>query len=117
MIASITDPLERTTAYTRDAVGRVVVEERPDLAVTALAYDLEGNNTAVTPPSKPAHGMAYNLVELLDSYTPPSLASGGGPTEYAYDLDRALTELVQPGPRVVEHLYGNRFTDHTVESA
>jgi RHS repeat-associated protein len=105
MIASITDPLSRTTVFTRDAVGRVVAEERPDLAVTTLGYDLEGNNTAVVPPSKPAHGMTYNLVELLDSYTPPALATGGGATEYAYDLDRALTEVLQPGPRLVEHTY------------
>ncbi|MBK6520519.1 MAG: hypothetical protein IPG04_41945, partial [Polyangiaceae bacterium] len=105
MIASITDPLSRTTVFTRDAVGRVVAEERPDLAVTTLGYDLESNNTAVTPPSKPAHGMSYNLVELLESYTPPTLPSGGGATEYAYDLDRALTEVLQPGPRLVEHTY------------
>jgi RHS repeat-associated protein len=83
----------------------VVAEERPDLAVTTLGYDLESNNTAVTPPSKPAHGMSYNLVELLESYTPPTLPSGGGATEYAYDLDRALTEVLQPGPRLVEHTY------------
>ncbi len=105
MIASITDPLSRTTVFTRDAVGRVTAEERPDLAITTLGYDLEGNNTAVTPPSKPVHGMAYNLVELLESYTPPALASGGGATEYTYDLDRALTEVLQPGPRLVEHTY------------
>ncbi|MBK8939706.1 MAG: hypothetical protein IPM79_19315 [Polyangiaceae bacterium] len=105
MIASITDPLSRTTVFTRDAVGRVVAEERPDLAVTTLGYDLEGNNTAITPPSKPAHGMSYNLVELLESYTPPAVVSGGGATEYAYDLDRALTEVLQPGPRLVEHTY------------
>ncbi len=105
MIASITDPLSRTTVFTRDAVGRVVAEERPDLAVTTLGYDLESNNTAVTPPTKPAHGMSYNLVELLESYTPPSVPSGGGATEYAYDLDRALTEVLQPGPRLVEHTY------------
>ncbi len=105
MIASITDPLSRTTVFTRDAVGRVIAEERPDLAITTLGYDLEGNNTAVAPPSKPAHGMTYNLVELLESYTPPTLASGGGATEYAYDLDRALTEVLQPGPRLVEHTY------------
>ncbi|MBK6514680.1 MAG: hypothetical protein IPG04_11290 [Polyangiaceae bacterium] len=100
MIASITDPLSRTTVFTRDAVGRVIAEERPDLAITTLGYDLEGNNTAVTPPSKPAHGMSYSLVELLDSYTPPTLASGGGgSTAYTHDLDRALTEVLQPGLR------------------
>ncbi|MBK6515850.1 MAG: RHS repeat-associated core domain-containing protein [Polyangiaceae bacterium] len=67
---------------------------------------IEGNNTAVTPPSQPAHGMSYSLVELLESYTPPTLASGGGgSTAYTHDLDRALTEVLQPGPRLIEHAH------------
>jgi YD repeat-containing protein len=104
MIASITDPLSRTTVFTRDAVGRVIAEERPDLAVTTLGYDLEGNNTAVVAAFQA--GARHELQprraarELTRRLT---VASGGGATEYAYDLDRALTEVLQPGPRLVEH--------------
>jgi RHS repeat-associated protein len=48
--------------------------------------------------------MTHNLVELLESYDPPALP-GGGPTSYSYDLDRALTAIEEPGPRLVEHTY------------
>lgn len=85
-------------------MGRIIAELRPDLAQTSFGYDPEGNTIAVTPPGQPTHGMSYSPVNLLASYTPPTLPSGDTPTTYTHDLDRKLDLVQQPG-RLIDYSY------------
>ncbi len=114
-LATTTDPLGRTTSLTRDLLGRVLTEKRPDLAETTFAYDPDGNTTQVVPPGKPAHDFTFDEREQLASYDPPILASGATPTGYSYNLDRQPTEVTQPGPRLVDYQYdtAGRLTQTT----
>ncbi|MBK8942821.1 MAG: hypothetical protein IPM79_35790 [Polyangiaceae bacterium] len=77
---------------------------RPRVALPA--YDLEATPRPSRHRADPAHGMTCNLVELLELR--PARPPGGGPTSYSYDLDRALTAIEEPGPRLTEHHYDSR---------
>ena len=62
--------------------------------------------TQLTPPGKPVHGMGYDTVGLLASYTPPAL--GLVPqvaTTYAYDASRRRTSTTLPDGRIVNQVY------------
>jgi len=94
-ILSVTDPLSDATTYTRDALGRALTETRAG-ASTALAWDGESELTSVTPPGKPAHGMTYTPVNLLQTYAPPPAGLPLASTSYTYDLDRMLRTETRP---------------------
>ncbi len=105
LLASATDPLSQTTLFGRDLNGRVIAETRPDLEVTGFAYDGEDKTVGVTPPGRDEHGMTYNNVELLSSYEPPLLGTVATPTAYAYDPDKMLEQVVQPGSRIIDYTH------------
>ncbi|HEY3496765.1 MAG TPA: RHS repeat-associated core domain-containing protein, partial [Polyangiaceae bacterium] len=90
-----TGPSDRVT-YTRDPLGRVL-EETLGTVTTTLTRDALGNVTSVTPPGKPAHGMTYSSVDLLETYDPPQLALPSASTAYVYDVDRFLLGETRPG--------------------
>jgi RHS repeat-associated protein len=104
-LASASDPLGQTTHLTRDLVGRVTAETRPDLSETAYAFDAEGRMVGLTPPGQPPHAMSYTPVDLLAAYTPPDLGLGSVATAYTYDPDRKLETVLQPGPRAIGLTY------------
>lgn len=82
-LASLTDPLQRSTSFDYDQVGRVRTQTLPDGRSVALTYDENGNVTLVTPPGR-----------ATDSPTPPStrkahtLPPTPVLTSYDYNLDR-----------------------------
>jgi RHS repeat-associated protein len=102
LLATVTDPLLQQTSFQRNARGDVTAEIRPDLEQTLFDYNGEQQTSLVTPPGKPAHGLAYGAFDSLVTYDPPDLASGPAPTTYTYDLDKNLETMTQPGPRLVE---------------
>lgn len=96
-LASVTDPLSRTTTFTYDAAGRAVDQTLPGGQSIAYSYDAAGNLTGVTPPGRAAHTFVWRADGQLQSYAPPSPSSGvvGAPTNYLYDLMGRLTGVVQ----------------------
>jgi len=104
LLASSTNPLSETSTLQRNARGDVVEETRPDLATTQLGYDGEGNTTSVTPPGKPEHLLQFNATNQLASYDPPNLGFADV-TSYAYDLDKKLESVLQPGNRLIAYDY------------
>ncbi|MBK8939832.1 MAG: hypothetical protein IPM79_19975 [Polyangiaceae bacterium] len=77
MIALDHRPLSRTTVFTRDAGPRDSRRAaRP--RHHHLGYDLEGNNTAVTPRRSLRTACAATSSSCSESDTPPALPSGGG---------------------------------------
>src|SRR5690606_33837599 len=86
-LASITDALGDTTAFSRDFAGRPLSETRAD-ATTLFEWDANGNLSAVTPPGKPEHAMTHTPVNLLSSYDPPAAGLPNPSTSYVYSPDR-----------------------------
>jgi len=106
-VASMTDPLGNTVSYQNDPLGRALQTVLPDGRVVGTVYDPDGNTTVVTTPADNAHDFAYTPVELLASYTPPSIGTGLPSTQYDYDVDRRLTSVTQPD--AVALAYGYDF--------
>jgi RHS repeat-associated protein len=100
-IATVTDPLDRTTGFSYDAVGRLLSMERADGSLISYSYDANGNMTLLTTPSGAAHGFGYNGVDLNSSYETPL----SGSYQYVYDRDRRLTRTLAPSGREIQCHY------------
>jgi len=80
-LATVTDPLLRTTNFTNDAVGRVMSQELPhDVAdpgdyTIGMSYDKNSNVTSIEPLGKPLHEFGYTWVNLENSYQPPDVST------------------------------------------
>jgi RHS repeat-associated protein len=62
--------------------------------------------TQLTPPEKPAHGMSYDSVGLLESYTPPALSLVPNvATSYAHDPSRRRAQTALPDGRIVNQVH------------
>ena len=112
-LAVATDPLMQTQSFTVDAVGRITVEKRADAEQVLFDYDPNGNQTSVTPPGQPGHGLGFTPVDLLGSYTPPALPTGPTPTTWTYNLDRQLDLTTRPDGSTIDYVYdsaGRLFT-------
>jgi RHS repeat-associated protein len=103
-LATVTDTLGRTVRFERDPVGRVTKQILPDLREISFAYDLNGNLTSVTPPTRPSHLFGYTPIDQVESYTPPDLGFTPRATSYSYDADGALTRVTRPDGQQI--LYG-----------
>lgn len=103
-LASITNPLSQVTSFGYDAALRINQITLPDARVIGLGHDANGNLTSVTPPGRPAHTFTYNAVNLLMSYTPPAV-TGGGPTQFTYNLDKQLTTITRPDALTINYSY------------
>jgi len=105
-LTTIRDPLDRLTTLINDPIGRVTEERLPGNRVVALRYDGNSNVTAVTPPGRTDHTFAYNALDRLQQYTPPTLA--GLPrvdTNFSYNRDQQLTGIDRPDARPVTLTY------------
>lgn len=116
-LATITDPLGRTTSFTRDAVGRPVTQTLADGRVITYSYDASGNLMSLTPPSRPAHSFTYSPVELpLNYLTPPVTDGGTNTTSYTYNVDREVTSITRPDGQQIHLSYDGvgRVTSQTL---
>lgn len=100
-LASVTDPLSRTVSFAYDLAGRVTSQTLPDSRVIGFSYDANGNLTSITPPGRPGHTFGYTTVDLESLYTPPPIA-GTGATQYVYNLDRDLTQVIRPDGATID---------------
>jgi RHS repeat-associated protein len=116
-LQSTQDPLGRVTRFTRDAAGRILTKTFPDGRVASFGYDPAGNLTSITPPGRPSHTLAYSDRNELLELVPPAVA-GTGPTDYGYDLDRAVTTMAQPNGATVTLAYDafGRLATRTIAS-
>ncbi len=95
-LGSITDPLGRSVTFINDAVGRITEQTLPDGRIIQYGYDANGNLTSLVPPGKSAHVFSYNAVDKETDYTPPALSGVQTVTQYSYNLDKQLTEVLRP---------------------
>jgi RHS repeat-associated protein len=117
-LASLTDPLERTTNFEYDAVGRVTRQTYPDNRFVDFTYDPEGNLRTLTPPGRSAHVFEYTGPGDRERYDPPELPGIDVVTIYRYNLDRQLTEIERPGGEIVVFDYdtGGRLDSITSDA-
>ncbi|MHB1273346.1 MAG: RHS repeat-associated core domain-containing protein [Rhodanobacter sp.] len=105
-LQSATDPLGRTVSYQYDAAGRITTKVLPDGRQIDFGYDADGNLTSVTPPGRPAHGFAYTPLDKTASYTSPLVPGvSTSATQYQYDKDRQLTQIVRPDGATLDYGY------------
>jgi RHS repeat-associated protein len=97
-LSSITDALNHAVTYENDAVGRATQTILQDGRSIGTSYDADGNPTVITlpTPNQNAHDFAYTPIDLISSYTPPSLGGGSTATSYAYNADRQPTIVTRP---------------------
>lgn len=104
-LASATDPLGRISQTQYDAANRPTVQTFPDGRQARAQYDANGNLQSLTPPGRPAHGFAHTATDLTARYTPPDVGAGTNKTDYAYDLDQALTQTSRPDGQSIQLAY------------
>ena len=104
-LESITDPLNRSTGFRNDPVGRITRQTLPDLREIDFSYDANGNVTSITPPGQPAHFFDYTAVNLTETYDPPDIGITPDTTSYSYSLDKELTQVLRPDGDTVDFTY------------
>jgi RHS repeat-associated protein len=104
-LASLTDPLTHATSFTNDPVGRPTQTRLADGRLLGTGYDGDSNTTSLTLPSTEQHLFSFSPVDLLSSYTPPSLGSASTETQYTYDVDRHLETVSRPDGVTVGYGY------------
>jgi RHS repeat-associated protein len=109
-LSSVTDPEQRTTTYTHDALGRVTGVQRPDETTLGFSYDENGNMTVLTTPSAVGHDFGTNRVNLADSYETPL----SGSYAYTYDRDRRLRTIRFPSGKTIENVYDKTNLDRVL---
>jgi YD repeat-containing protein len=95
-LGSTSNPLGNAVTFTNDALGRTTTTALADARTLGTTYDGDGNTTQIVLSSTDAHDFAFTPVNLMSSYTPPSLGSGSFATTYGYDADRRLTNVTHP---------------------
>ena len=108
-LASTTDPLSHVISYSNDALGRPTTTTLPDMRTMGASYDGDNNTTQLVLPSTEAHDFSFTPVNLLSSYTPPTVSMASPTTGYTYDLDRNLTTLARPDG--ISVTYGYDYAD------
>ncbi|MBS1796125.1 MAG: carboxypeptidase regulatory-like domain-containing protein [Acidobacteria bacterium] len=113
--ASVTDPLNRTNAFVYDAAGRLTQRTLPDNRTVGFGYNADGELTSLTPPGRPAHTFGYNQLDLISSYTAPSVG-GGSTTTFEYNPDRELSRITRPDSLTLNYVYdaGGKLQSLTV---
>ena len=115
-----TDSMGNTTSFTNDPVGRHTKTMLPDNRQFLTGYDDNGNVTTITVPSQNVHAFGYSPVDLLSSYSPPSVGQGSWSTAYYYDLDGRRTSVVRPDGVTISYGYdaaGRRANLQTPQGA
>ncbi|MCP3894190.1 MAG: RHS repeat protein, partial [Bacteroides sp.] len=112
-VAKITDALQQSEEYTRDAIGRILVQKLPDNRQIEYEYDKNGNLTALKPPSRPEHKYVYNEVDLQTEYQAPDVGLPSHETLSSYNLDQQVTRITRPDNQIVDFNYdsGGRLTE------
>jgi YD repeat-containing protein len=113
-LTGITDPLNHTVGFAYDAADRVTIQTLPDGREVRYSYDGNGNVSSITPPGRPAHGFSYTPVDLEEQYTPPDVGAGANVTQYVYNTERQLTQVIRPDGNTVDLEYDSAGRLRTV---
>lgn len=104
-LETVTDPLLRQSTFTYDDANRVETQTLPGNRLISFGWDSKGNLTALTPPGRPVHAFTWTPVDNANTYEPPAVGSGIWSTEYDYDLDQKISQILRPDGLVVAFSY------------
>lgn len=104
-LASVANSLNQSTQFVNDANGNAIKKILPDGRIIAMGFDGNGNLISVTPPSRPAHAITYNLFDLIASYAPPAILGSSGSTFYQYNRDKQITQITKADGTLVNFTY------------
>jgi YD repeat-containing protein len=79
-----------------DTADRLTRHTLPGGRTVQFAYDSSGNLTSLTPPGRPVHAFSLTALNQDSVYAPPALGAGTWATQYRYNLDRQLTQIIRP---------------------
>ena len=107
-LSSVTDPLDRVTAYAYDYIGRLLTVTLPDpdgaggasSPVHTYAYNALGNVTTYTDPAGKATTTTYDNLQRQLTVTEPDPDAGGGLSSpvwtYTYGANTLLSSVTDP---------------------
>lgn len=101
-VDTITDPLSQVLGLEYDASGRLIKEVLPDGRHIVSTFDENGNVKSVTPPGQPAHFFEYNSLDLLTKYVPPDVEAGADETQFSFNKDGDLTQILHPDGQTID---------------
>lgn len=104
-VDNVTNPNSEVTQFAYDGAGRVVQKTLPDSRAIQVAYDSNGNMTSLTPPNGYQHQFGYNASNFLSSYMTPDSGSGPLTTQYNYDLDNRLAQVIRADGKMIDYNY------------
>lgn len=94
-VTANTAPPFATSFPLHDALGRVKEQVLPGGAMVKMDFDLRGNVSSLTPPSRPAHLFSSTMVDQPASYTAPAVAPSPAPlTSYEWNAAGSLRHVV-----------------------
>ncbi|MFZ5555718.1 MAG: hypothetical protein ACOZDY_03170 [Pseudomonadota bacterium] len=110
--ASVTDPRNLVTSYTRNALDELTQQVSPDTGTTTNTYDPAGNAVSATDARGVVATATYDALNRLISqtFTPPG-GSGIAPVAIAYGYDAGahgkgrLTSVTDPSGTVVDYAF------------
>jgi RHS repeat-associated protein len=103
-MSGVIDPVGRTSGFQYDLAGRLTSQTLPDKSSLTYKYDANGNVKSLTPPGRPAHKFTYTGTDYVESYTPPAIPDGGS-TDYTYNTDRQLQQVLRPDGQRLDLVY------------
>lgn len=95
-LMSITDALNHSVDFTRDAFGRALTVTT-SAETTRLGYSATGSLEQLITANDNTHVQLYNGVDLLTDYYAPALPGTDDATQFTYDNTRRLTTTTLPG--------------------
>ena len=73
--------------------------------MVGLSYDAQGNLTSITPPGRAAHIFNATAAGKIAYYEPPDVGIGNTKTEYTYNDDRQLVQIIRPDGKIIDFEY------------
>ena len=105
-LAIVRDTLGRMATFGYDDADRLTQQMLPGGRLVQFTYDPNGNLKSITPPGWPPHGFDYTPVDRTSHYRPPGAGLADSLTEYVFNLDRQLTDVLRPDHADIELSYG-----------
>lgn len=105
-LATVTNALGQSTIYSYDQLNRLISTEYPDGKKVILNYNENGKVIGITPAEKPKHNFLFNALELIFSYSPPTIGDNlPTNTVYAYNADKQLLSVAKPDGKKIAFNY------------
>jgi RHS repeat-associated protein len=104
-VSRVTSPDGHVERNVLDNAGRPTLTISANRDTTAYEYDENGAMTALKPNGRPAHRFTYTDDGLVETYQPPSVAGGGGPTRIVHDPDQRVAMIIRPAGDTIAMTY------------